>query len=432
MQGLVAFFKLEQFNTDIKTELKAGLTTFLTMAYILFVNPQLLSISGIPQQDIIFATCVASTIACFVMGIYGNFPLALAPGMGLNAYFTFGVVQGMGISWQVALAAVFVEGIIFLLLAFTGFRSKMINAIPNCLKIATMTGIGLFLAIIGFKNAGLTVAHPATLVTLGDLNSPSVLLSFFGIILTGALLFKALKAAILLSIVILTTIAWLTGLSPLPEQFIAWPALPSESLMAVDFSQVFSAAFVTVVVAFLFVDMFDTAGTLIGTGRAAGLLNEKGELPNSEKAFVADAIGTTSGALLGTSTVTTYVESATGIESGGRTGLTAITVGVLFLLALFFAPLFISIPALATAPALIVVGAMMMLGARDLDWMKMDESVPAFLTVVAMPFTFSIANGIALGIISYVLIKILTGQYKDLNLFMMVLAAALLAFHLIG
>lgn len=429
MEFLARYYKFSANNTNMATEIRAGITTFMTMAYILFINPQILSITGMPAQDIAAATAIASSIACLIMGIYARFPFALAPGMGLNAYFTFGVVQGMGVSWEVALAAVFIEGIIFIALAATSFRSKMINAIPNTLKIATMVGIGLFLSIIGLKNAGLTVAHPATLLSLGDLKDPSVILSFFGIILTASLMFKGIKSALLMSIIVLTIIAWFTGLSPAPETYVTWPHFPQETLLAIDFSQVFTGAFATIVIAFLFVDMFDTAGTLIGTGRVAGFLNKKGELPGSENAFLADAVGTSAGALLGTSTVTTYVESAAGIEAGGRTGMTAIVVAILFLLSLFLTPIFIAVPAIATAPVLVVVGALMMLGAQDIEWQKIDEAVPAFLTIIAMPFTFSIANGITLGIISYVAIKLITGQAKQLNLFMSSLAIALIAYH---
>ncbi|WP_017446791.1 NCS2 family permease [Gayadomonas joobiniege] len=428
-QTIAKYFNFAAYQTNFASEVRAGFTTFLTMAYILFINPQLLSITGMPAEDIAFATAVASSIACLIMGLYAKFPFALAPGMGLNAYFTFGVVQGMGISWEVALAAVFVEGVLFLLLAMSGFRSKMINSIPNNLKIATMVGIGLFLSIIGFKNAGITIDHQATLVTMGDLSSPEVILALTGIIVTAALMHKGIKAALLISILLLTGIAWISGLAPAPSSLVALPSLPTETLMAVDFSQALTGAFVTIVVAFLFVDIFDTAGTLIGTGRAAGLLDKKGELPGAEKAFAADAVGTSAGALLGTSTVTTYVESAAGIESGGRTGFTAVVVGIFFLFALFFTPLFIAVPAVATAPALIVVGALMMLGAKDVEWSKIDEAVPAFLTVIGMPFTFSIAHGITLGIVSWVAIKILTGQIKQVNTFMWFLAVALCSYH---
>ncbi|RLA36954.1 MAG: NCS2 family permease [Gammaproteobacteria bacterium] len=429
MLSINRYFHLEERGTTVATEVRAGFTTFLTMAYILFVNPQILSLTGMPAADVAVATALAAALATLMMGLFANFPFALAPGMGLNAYFTFGVVQGMGVEWPVALTAVLIEGVLFMALAMTGVRTLLVNAIPRCIKIATITGIGLFLAIIGFENAKLTVDHPATLVTLGDLNSPAVLLALGGIILIAALMVKQIKGAVLIGILVLTLISWVTGLSPAPNELVAMPHLPRETLLAIDFSQVFTGTMLTVIIAFLFVDLFDTAGTLLGVGRLAGFLDDKGNLPGSERAFMADATGTTAGALLGTSTVTTYVESATGIEEGGRTGLTAVVVAALFLLSLFFTPLFTSVPALATAPALIVVGAMMMLGARDLDWTQMDEAVPAFLTVVAMPFTYSIAHGITLGIVSYVLIHLVTGQTNKIHPVMWVLAALLIAFH---
>ncbi len=429
MDAIARYFRLAERGTDVATEVRAGFTTFLTMAYILFVNPQILSLTGMPAQDVAVATALAAAIATLIMGLYANFPFALAPGMGLNAYFTFGVVQGLGVDWPIALTAVLIEGVLFMALAMTGMRTLLVNAIPHCIKIATITGIGLFLAIIGFENAKLTVDHPATLVTLGNLKDPSVLLALGGIVLIGALLVKRIKGAVLIGILALTLVAWLTGLAPVPDTFVALPQLPRETLMAIDFSQAFTGAMLTVVIAFLFVDLFDTAGTLLGVGRLAGLLDKDGNLPGSERAFMSDATGTTAGALLGTSTVTTYIESATGIEEGGRTGLTAVVVAALFLLSLFFTPLFTAVPALATAPALIVVGAMMMLGARELDWTQMDEAVPAFLTVVTMPFTYSIAHGITLGIVSYVLIHVAIGRAGRIHPVMWGLAVALIAFH---
>ncbi len=429
MQALMSYFKIAERGSDIKTEIRAGITTFLTMSYILFVNPQILSLAGMPANDVAIATALAAAIATMIMGVFANFPFALAPGMGLNAYFTFGVVKGMGVDWQVALVAVFLEGLIFMALAMTGIRTRLINAIPQCIKIATMTGIGLFLAIIGFQGAQLTVDHSATLVTMGNLHDPGVLLALAGIVLISALMIRQVKGAILIGIVVITLIAWFTGLAPAPESIIAMPSLPRETFMALDFSQIFNATLITVVIAFLFVDIFDTAGTLMGVGRLGGFLNMKGELPGADRAFMADATGTTAGALVGTSTVTTYVESATGIEEGGRTGLTAVVVSLLFLLSLFFTPLFIAVPALATAPALIVVGAMMMSAAREMDWTKLEDGVPAFLTIIAMPFTYSIAHGITLGVISFVLIRILTGKLSDIHPLMWGLAVALVAYH---
>jgi AGZA family xanthine/uracil permease-like MFS transporter len=403
--------------------------TFLTMSYILFVNPQILSLAGLPESDVAVATALAAAVATLVMGIFANYPFALAPGMGLNAYFTFGVVLGMGVSWQVALAAVFVEGVLFLILAVSGVRTALLRAIPTSIKIATMCGIGLFLAIIGFRGAGLVTDHPETLVTLGDVASPVVLLSLAGLLVMAVLLSAGVRGGILVGILTVTLACWVFGLSPAPESFFTLPQLPQETLLALDFSGLFTGKLLLVVVAFLFVDIFDTAGTLIGVGRLAGFLDKEDELPRANRAFSADAAGTMVGALVGTSTVTSYVESATGVEEGGRTGLTSVVVAVLFLLSLFFTPIVIAVPAAATAPALIVVGALMMRGARELEWNDLEEAVPAFLTVAAMPFTYSIANGISLGIVSFVLIKILRGKVREVHPLMLVLTLLLIAFY---
>ena len=423
------YFEISARGSTLATEIRAGITTFLTMGYILFINPQILSLAGIPEADVAIATALGAAIATIIMGVYANYPFVLAPGMGLNAYFTFGVVQGLGVPWQVALTAVFVEGLIFLALSRGGVRTLIINAIPRALKIATTVGIGLFLAVIGLQNMQLVVDHPATLVTLGDVQQPSVYLALLGVLLIGALLVKRVKGAILIGILVLTVIAWVTGLAPPPQQYVGLPSLPQETLFALDFSQIFSATFFTVVIAFMFVDIFDTAGTLIGVGRLAGFLDKDGRLPGSDRAFTSDAIGTSAGALLGTSTVTTYIESATGVEEGGRTGFTAVVAGILFLLALFFIPLVTAVPALATAPALIIVGTLMMAGARELNWDQMDEAIPAFLTVIMMPLTYSIANGITLGIVTYVLLKLITGKLREVSPIMLVLAVLLAAYY---
>jgi AGZA family xanthine/uracil permease-like MFS transporter len=429
MNPIDRYFKISERNSTIASEIRAGLTTFLTMAYILFVNPSILSATGMPAQDVAIATALASAIATLIMGLYANFPFALAPGMGLNAYFTYGVVLGMGIPWQVALTAVFIEGLLFMALAMSGLRTRMINAIPNSLKIATMTGIGLFLAIIGFANAKLTMDHPATLVTLGSLSDPMTLMALLGILVMGGLLIRRVKGAVLIGIAVITVIAWASGLSPAPEQIFSVPTLPEETLFALDFDQIFTATLLTVIIAFFFVDIFDTAGTLLGVGRLAGFLDDKGHLPGSERAFLSDGAGTTVGALLGTSTVTSYIESAAGVEEGGRTGLTAVVVSLMFFAALFFTPLFTAVPAMATAPALIVVGALMMKGAKDLDWTQMEDAIPAFLTIVAMPFTYSIAHGITLGIISYVLLRVVTLRLREINPVMGVLTVLLLLYY---
>ena len=429
MASLDRFFGLEAQRTTVGTEVRAGVVTFLTMSYILFVNPQILSQSGMPANDVAVATALAAAAATLVMGLYANYPFALAPGMGLNAYFTFGVVGTLGVPWQMALAAVFVEGILFLALAATGIRAALLRAIPTSIKIATMSGIGLFLAIIGFQNAGLVVDHPATLVTLGDVRTSTVLLALAGLIVMTVLLARKVQGAILIGILGVAGVCWVAGLSPIPERLVTLPQLPEETFLALDFSELLTGKLLLVVLAFLFVDIFDTAGTLIGVGRLAGFVDEQGELPRANKAFAADAVGTMVGAAVGTSTVTSYVESATGVEEGGRTGLTSVVVGLLFLASLFLTPLFTAVPTVATAPALIVVGALMMQGARDLDWGKIDEAVPAFLTAATMPFTYSIANGISLGIVSYVLIKVLRGRPRDVHPLLYALALALILFY---
>jgi AGZA family xanthine/uracil permease-like MFS transporter len=423
------FFGIARQGSTVATEARAALVTFLTLSYILLVNPQILSQTGMPVADIAVATALAAGLATLLMGLWANYPFALAPGMGLNAYFTFSVVGAMGVDWRVALAAVFVGGILFLLLAVTGVRTALLRAIPTSLKMAVMSGIGLFLAIIGMESAGLVVAHPTTLVTLGDLAAPGTLLSIAGLLVMGALLSVRFRGAILVGILGVTLVSWLTGLAAPPEQYLTLPHLPRETFLALDFQGLLSGQLVTVVLAFLFVDILDTAGTLIGVGMLAGFVDKKGELPRADRAFAADAVGTTVGALLGTSPVTSYVESATGVEEGGRTGLTAVFVAGLFFLSLFLTPIFIAVPGIATAPALIVVGALMMRGAKDLDWTRADEAIPAFLTMVGMPLTYSIANGITFGIVSYVAIKLLSGRAGEVHPVLFILAVLLILFH---
>ncbi|MDA8019073.1 MAG: NCS2 family permease [Thermoanaerobaculia bacterium] len=422
-------FRLEDHGTTWAREMRAGLATFLTLSYILFVHPQILAEAGLPAADVLVATALASALACLVMGLWANLPFALAPGMGLNAYFTYSVVAGMGVSWQVALAAVFAEGVLFLGLSLAGFRSTVLAAVPAPVRAGTMAGIGLFLAFIGLQNAGLVVDHPATLVELGSLAEPATLLAAVGVLVGGALLARGVTGALLWVIVGLATVAWVFGLVPTPESVVAWPRLPAETFLSLDLSKLFDVALLPVIFAFLFVDFFDTAGTLMGVGRLAGLEDENGHLPGSERAFAADAIGTTAGALLGTSTVTTYIESAAGIEEGGRTGLTAVTVAGLFLAALFFAPVFVAVPALATAPVLVVVGAMMLRGVQDVDWTDVAESIPAFLTLAVMPFTFSIAHGIAAGLVSWALLRVAKGQLREVGLLRASLVIAVVGYY---
>lgn len=446
-------FKLKEKGTDVKTELIAGLTTFMAMAYILAVNPSILSESGMDWGSVFSATAVASAIACFLMGLIGNFPFALSAGMGLNAYFTYSVVFGLGVSWQVALAAVFVEGVIFLLLSVVNVREAMFEAIPLSLKSAVSAGIGLFITIIALINAKVLQASSSTVVSLisfhsafdkeynvMDLQVCSAVLCLIGIVVTAYLVHKKVKGNILLGILItwvLGIIAQVFGLyrpnpeagfySVIPSGVFALPAsmAPTFGAFMKGFGEIKTISlinFIVVIVSFLFVDIFDTLGTLIGCAKAGGMLNEKGRLHNVKYALFADAVGTTVGAVCGTSTVTTFVESASGIEAGGRTGLTAITVGLLFLVAMFFWPLFSVIPSFATAPALVIVGYLMMKHVVDIPWDDATESVPAFLAILAMPFFYSISEGIAFGIISYVVINLVSGNGKKITPTLFVIA----------
>ncbi len=428
MNYIRRYFKISERNSTIGAELRAGTVTFLAMSYVLFVVPGILSDAGLPSADVTTALCVASAIACFIMGFYANFPFALAPGMGLVAYFTYGVVKGLGVSWQLALAAVFLEGVLFLLFSFVGVRKAIINVLPDSVKTAIPPGIGFFLAIIGLQNMGVIVENPDTLVDLGNLTAPAVLLSIGCLILISVLLSIKFKGAILLGILLTTVVAWVSGIAQPPEALFGLPVFPRETFLALEISSLLNWSIVPVVFAFLFVDVFDTAGTLLGVGRAAGFVDSEGCLPGAEKAFTADAVGTMAGGLLGTSTITTYIDSATGVEEGGRTGLTAVVVGGYFLLALFFAPFIVAIPMLATAPALVVVGALLMKGVAQINWDEKAVAIPAFLTVVIMPFSFSIANGISFGICSHVLIKIFSGRFREVSPLLYLLSALLLLY----
>lgn len=421
-------FRLADRGTTLGTEVRAGAVTFLTMAYVLIVNPQILSATGMPAGDLLVATALTAGLTTILMGVYADLPFALAPGMGLNAYFTYGVVKGMGVPWEAALAASFAAGVLFLVLARAGIRTALVAAIPDSLKAATTTGIGLFLAIIGLRGAGLVVDHPETLVTLGSVRSAPVLLALAGTLVTGILVARRVPGALLAGVGLVTAAAWIGGLTAPPTAVVEMPAVPRTTFAALDFAALADVRLVGVVIAFLFVGLFDTAGTLVGVSRMAGLLRPDGSLPRADRAFTTDALGTMGGAVLGTSPVTAYVESAAGVQEGGRTGLTAIVCGVLLIVALVFAPVFTAVPAFATAPALIVVGAMMMEGARHVDWERFDEALPAFLTIAAMPFTYSIANGITLGIVSYVLVKVGTGQARAVPPLLYGLAAVLVAF----
>ena len=439
------FFKLKEHGTDVKTEVIAGLTTFMTMAYILAVNPSILGATGMDTGAIFTATALASAIGSFCMALFANLPFVLSAGMGLNAYFAYTVVLGMGYSWEVALTAVFVEGIIFIILSLTNVREAIFNAIPASLKVAVSVGIGLFITFIGLQNAHIVV-DGSTLVGLFSFNGSvkagtfqsegiTVVLALNGLLITAFLVIKNVKGNILLGILItwvLGIICQLTGLyvpnaeagfySLIPSGIISAPASVAPTLFKMDFSAMASLNFVVVVFAFLFVDIFDTLGTLIGCATKANMLDKEGKLPGIKGALMADAVGTTVGACLGTSTITTFVESSSGIAEGGRTGLTSIVSGLLFILALFFSPIFLAIPSFATAPALIVVGFFMMQSVAKINWSDMLEAIPAFICIFAMPFMYSISEGISFGVISFVVLNAVAGKAKKITPLMWVLA----------
>ncbi|NYB75011.1 NCS2 family permease [Sedimentibacter hydroxybenzoicus DSM 7310] len=421
------FFKLKEHNTDVKTEVLAGITTFMTMAYILVVNPGMLNSTGMDLGGVFTATALSSMIATLVMAIYAKYPFALAPGMGLNAFFAFSVVLGpMGKTWQFALTAVLIEGIIFVLLSVVKAREAIFESIPLNLKNAVSVGIGLFIAFIGLSGAGIVKTGDGTIVALGELTSGAPLLAVIGIIITGFLLARNIKGALLLGIVLTTIIGIPMGVTVLPENFGTIVSLPPSvkdvAFKFVGFNEIFSFEMLITVFTFLFVDIFDTVGTLAGVATKADMLDENGKLPRVGAALMADSIGTIAGACLGTSTVTTYVESASGVAEGGRTGLTSLTTAIMFGIALFFAPLFTLVPTAATAPALVIVGLFMMSPITKINFDDYTEAIPAFLTIVIMPFAYSIAEGIVFGMISYVVLKAMSGRYKEISPVMLVLS----------
>lgn len=418
------YFKLKENKTTVRTEILAGITTFMTMAYILAVNPDILSVTGMDKNALFSATAISAFVATLVMALVAKLPFALAPGMGLNAFFAFTVVLGMGHSWQFALTAVFLEGIIFLLLTAFNIRELIINAIPLSVKHAVSAGIGLFIAFIGLQNAGVIVNNDATLVGLGDMGSPAVLIAMGGIVLTAVLLALKVKGALLIGIFTATIAGLPLGVTQMPEgHLVGAPPSLSPIFFKFEFAEIFTLDMVIVLFTFLFVDMFDTVGTLVGVSDKAGMLTKDGKVPRAKQALFADSIGTTVGAMLGTSTVTTYVESASGVAEGGKTGLTALTTAGLFLVALFFAPLFTMVPAAATAAALVLVGFFMMSPIQKINFEDFTEAIPAFITIIVMPLTYSIAEGIVFGMLSYVFLKLLTGKVKDISVVMIVLAA---------
>ena len=419
---LERLFRLDENRTTVRIEIVAGATTYLTMAYIVFVNPLILANAGMDRGAVFVATCLASAFATLLMALLANYPLALAPGMGMNAYFTYSVVKGLHYSWEVALGAVFLSGVLFLILSLTRIRSWIVDAIPLSQKMAISAGIGLFLGIIALKEAGVIAASPDTLVTLGDLKSPATLLAAAGFIVMVALDRLAVPGAIIIAILGTAIAGILLGISPFAGIADTPPSL-APTFLALDLHGALDIGIATVVFVFLFVDLFDNTGTLVGVAHRAGLLGPDGKLPRIGRVFIADSIAAMAGALLGTSTVTSYIESAAGVKAGGRTGLTGVTVAALFLLTLFFAPLAGSVPAYATAPALLFVACLMARGFAELDWDDVTEYAPAVVTALAMPLTFSIANGIAFGFITYAAVKLLSGRFAEAGPSMLALAA---------
>ncbi|WP_343349157.1 NCS2 family permease [Pseudomonas sediminis] len=419
---LERLFQLKAHNTTVRTEVLAGITTFLTMAYILFVNPEMLAKTGMDHGAVFVATCLAGAIGSLIMGLLANYPIALAPGMGLNAFFTYTVVMTMGYSWQTALGAVFLSGAIFFLLSIFKIREWIINSIPLALRAGIAAGIGLFLAIIALKNAGIVVDHPATLVGLGDMSNGGALLACLGFFVIAALAYRKVTGAVMIGILLVTGLSIALGLSEL-QGVMSMPPSLMPTLLQLDIAGALDIGLISVIFAFLFVDLFDTSGTLVGVAQKADLLDKDGKMPRLGRALMADSTATMAGAALGTSTTTSYIESAAGISAGGRTGLTACVVAALFLLALFFAPLAGAVPAYATAPALLFVAVLMMSSLAQIDWDDLTVAAPVVIAALAMPLTFSIANGIAFGFIAWTAVKVLAGRWRELNPAMWVLSA---------
>lgn len=435
---LERIFHLTEMGTNVRTEILAGITTFVTMAYILFVNPNILKDAGMPVNATFAATAIAACVATLIMGLYANYPIALAPGMGLNAFFTYAVVLGMGLPWQTALGAVFISGVVFFLMTVTKVREWIIDGIPEVLRISIGVGIGLFIAFIGLKNGGLVIANKETFVTLGDMKSAGVLVTVFGLILTGGLAAKKVKGGLLIGILGTTVFSMFMGVSSFPtglSSFVSFDnpiAAIAPVAFQLDIKGAFSYGLISILFAFTFVDLFDNIGTLLGVSRKAGLLDENGNLPRAGKALMADSVGTMFGAAMGTPTVTSYIESASGVAEGGKTGLTAVTVAGLFFVSLIFAPLVGLIPGQATAPVLILVGAMMMGEVVHIKFDDFTDAFPAFMTIVMMPLTFSIAQGLAFGFMSYTIIKLITGRHKENNVVLYVLTILFIVHFYLG
>ena len=412
------FFEISKNNTNVRTEMVAGITTFMTMAYILIVNPSILSAAGMDQGAVFTATALSALVATLIMGLYAKLPFAQAPGMGLNAFFAFTVVLGMGYSYQFALTAVFLEGIIFILLTLFNVREAIVDSIPANIKKAISVGIGLFIALIGLEEAGIIV-HPqdgGTIVALGDITSGTALLAIIGILITGILLVRKVKGALFIGMLITAVVGIPMGVTPVPTNIVSAPPSISSVFLQFEWSNIFSIDMLIVLFTLLFMDMFDTIGTLVGVATKAKMLDENGKVPNIKKALFADAVGTTFGACVGTSTVSTFVESASGVAEGGRTGLTAVSTGIMFALALFFSPVFASITSAVTCSALVLVGLFMIEPIKEIELNDYTEAIPAFLTIIMMPLAYSISDGIVFGVISYIVLKLLGGKAKDISL----------------
>ena len=414
-------FKLKEAGSDVRTETVAGITTFLTMAYIIFVNPAILGDAGVPKEAVFVATCLAAALGTAIMALYANYPIGMAPGMGLNAYFAYAVVLGMGVPWQSALGAVFISGCLFVVVSLLGLRGLIINGIPHGLRIAITVGLGLFLALIALKSAGIVTANPATMVAAGDLHKPPALMAIFGFMLIVALDKLKVRGAILIGIVAVTLLSFVFGDNKFNGVFSAPPSL-DPTLLKLDIKGALSVGIINVVLVFFLVELFDATGTLMGVAARAGLL-VPGKMERMNKALLADSAAIVAGSLLGTSSTTAYVESASGVQAGGRTGLTALVVAVLFLACLFIAPLAGAVPAYATAPALLFVACLMLRDLADIDWSDTTESVPAGITAMLIPFTYSIAHGIAFGFITYAVLKLLTGRAREVKPIVWIIAA---------
>lgn len=413
------YFKLKAKGTSVRTEVVAGITTFVAMAYIIFVNSSILQMAGIPKGAAVAATIWSAALCTIAMGLFANLPVAMAPGMGLNAFFTFYVCKTVGLSWETALGAVFISGIVFLILTVTKLRQMMIDSVPMSLKSATVVGIGMFIAFVGLQSSNLIVDSPATKITLGTFSDPKVCLALLGVIIIGTLLALKIKAAMLIGIVAVTVIGMLLGVTRAPESVsdvvsLSFPGM-GETFLKMDLVGAFHYGLVSIIFTFTVVELFDNIGTLIGVTKAAGLMDKNGKIENADRALLTDSLGTLISSSMGTCTVTSYVESSAGVNAGGKTGLTAVVVGICFLLAFLFSPLAALIPAYATAPALIIVGAMMMKNVQGIDFTDFTESIPAFLTVIMMPMTYSIGNGFGFGFASYCLLKLFTGKFRQVT-----------------